>query len=416
MIDDWRSVLTPRHAITSVKRRKAFRVISLTLLSVIVFILSLGFYFYKTLNDKFFDSVVDINHLEPINNSENGLSDVWEGRAINLLVMGIDARVGQDEDLIGKMGKDKTIRSDTTMVIHISADRENVDVISLPRDLLLQLPECYKTSGEVIPSSWGQFNWAFSLAAGEDDLPAGIACMKQNVENFTNLKMDGFAVVDFTGFYKIIEILGDVPYCTEVDIKDGKYLDFELEAGCHDLTPLQATQLARVRHTGDGSDMGRIDRQQALVSSMITKTMSTEVLTDPAKMYALIDSIIEVITVSESLGSINKVSGLAWSLKDIDKADIRFVTAPVLTAEEDQNRLIPRYTLFRDFFTAVKDDEEWPDEIAYSTAEGENFLIVEGVPEQSCTTRWDDEFGNLYNYEYLFRGQEDFWRVLNSIE
>ena len=253
--------------------------------------------------------------------------DSYEGRAVNLLILGTDSRAGSN-NVDGSQGDDEVsvARSDTALVMHISADRKRVDAVSIPRDTLVDIPECTTLDGgKTEASEDAPFNSAFAKGAGSssDDKKAvasGAACTLKTVETLTNVRIDDFIVVDFTGLSKVVDSLGGVH--VQVDEK----LDGE-----------NALQYARVRHgVSDGSDLSRITRQQNLMRAMASKALSSSLLTQSG----FLTSTLETLTTSERIGQIGNLSGLAYSIQGVGIDKINFVTMPNEPAA-DPNQVVP---------------------------------------------------------------------------
>lgn len=391
---------TPAHSKTG-HRSWTWLYISLaSVLAVVLFAGTAGAILYNGIAKQVDASVLDNSHLRPSVQSpqseekDDSISDSFEGRPVNILLMGIDSRQDQSEDIIDPDDDDVTMRSDTTLLMHLSADREYVDIVSIPRDQWLFLPECNRTDGSVSLPQWGQFNWAFSYGAQTDDMAAGVTCTENTVEQITGLEMDGFAVIDFTGFSRMIEALGGVEVCLEEEINDPRYLDLVLPAGCQKLGALDATKLARVRYTGDGSDMGRIERQQMLLGAMVQKAMDQNYLTDMPALYAFMSTALDATRLSPSLSSLRVDAGLASSLKNTPPDNIRFVTMPVMTADFDANRLMPMEPLNGELWQALYEDGPLPAGIVYMDMNGDLFTIGEdGTPEPGGDRRTDNMVG-----------------------
>ena len=106
----------------------------------------------------------------------------------------------------------------------------------------------------------------------------GTGCLIRTLEGNTGVFIDHYAVVDFRGFKQMVDALGGVKVCTPVAIDDA-HTHLQLTAGKHTLDGRQALQYVRVRKSiGDGSDLQRINRQQAFLSSVIQKATSTQLL------------------------------------------------------------------------------------------------------------------------------------------
>lgn len=374
-----------------------------SVLAITLFVGVAGAILYNALSQKVSAQTLDISHLQvgpqsvPEDDPEDVVpSDSFEGRPVNVLLMGIDARMDQDESVVDPDGGnlDPTTRSDTTLMLHIAEDRESVYLISIPRDMWVLLPECRRTDGSISSEQWGQFNWAFAYGAQTDDIAAGVACTQATVQSLTGITPDGFAVIDFTGFSRMVEALGGVNVCIDEAIDETRYVGLTLEAGCQTLNPVEATQYARVRYVGDGSDMGRIQRQQGLLGSMAMDALDSNLLTDLPSLYAFIATSIESTKVSPSLSSLRGDAGLASSLRGIDPENIRFVTMPVLTADFDYNRLLPMEPRNTELWEAIMNDEPLPEGTVFMDINGDYFTFEEnGQIVPGGDPRTDNEIG-----------------------
>ncbi|MEW2606760.1 LCP family protein [[Kitasatospora] papulosa] len=249
----------------------------------------------------------------------------------NVLVIGSDARTAGNSEL-GGGDKNDIGRSDTAFLLHVYADHRHAVAVSIPRDTLLTIPPCKLPDG-----SWTEtrhqamFNEAYTVGRTAEGNPA---CTQNTVENLTGLRVDHTVVVDFKGFSALTEVVGGVEVCVPQDIyqKDlnpgratrGKRL---FTQGVQTVSGQKALDYVRIRHgIGDGSDIGRIQRQQAFVGSLIKKVKSDGLT--PTKLLPLADAATTSMTVDPGLGSADKLVSFAMSLKDIDLNDTRFVTVP----------------------------------------------------------------------------------------
>ncbi|MEV0161247.1 LCP family protein [Nonomuraea fuscirosea] len=238
------------------------------------------------------------------------------GTAMNILVVGSDQRDGKN----AKYGRVPGERTDTIMLMHVSSRRDNAMVISFPRDSVVQLPACRAVRG--LPGQQahvGMINESFNSG--------GIACTWKTIESLTHIRIDHFVKVDFTGFKGIVNAVGGVEVCLPEPVNDKKAL-LHLPAGRQTLTGEQALGYVRARYSlGDGSDIGRIQRQQMFIASMVKKAMSGETLTDPAKLLALLDAGTKAITTDSGLTT-GVMKDLATSLQGLDISKLRFITTP----------------------------------------------------------------------------------------
>ncbi|GAA0434891.1 hypothetical protein Acor_32530 [Acrocarpospora corrugata] len=237
--------------------------------------------------------------------------------AMNVLIVGSDKRDGANARY-GKFGGERT---DTIILAHVSPKRDGALLISFPRDSLVQLPGCPARAG--FPGQRehiGMINESFNSG--------GIVCTWKTIEGLTGIRIDHFVKVDFTGFKEMVNALGGVPICVpEPGIADRKAL-LTLSAGRHLLSGEQSLGYVRARYSlGDGSDIGRIQRQQMFLASMAKKAMSGETLADPALLFDFLDAVTRSITTDPQL-SVGVMKDLAVSAQGITAGQIRFVTAP----------------------------------------------------------------------------------------
>ncbi|MYW41929.1 LCP family protein [Streptomyces sp. SID161] len=253
--------------------------------------------------------------------------------SLNLLVLGSDSREGAADRELGG-GDGSGARSDTAMVVHIDAGRTKATVVSIPRDTLVTRPSCPLASGGTTAVAHGaMFNSAYAVG--------GPVCAVKTVESLTGVRMDHYLGVDFSGFARLVDALGGVDVTTGQDIDDDKS-HLHLKAGTHHLDGRQALALARTRHgIGDGSDLGRIGLQQALVKDLVEQLSGAGLLTDPARLYEVADAVTSGLTTDTGLDSLGELTSLGRSLRGLTADRVRTVTMPVVTAPSDPDRVIP---------------------------------------------------------------------------
>jgi len=252
--------------------------------------------------------------------------------AVNILVLGSDTRSGSANAKLGG-GSSSGGRSDTAMVVHIDEGRTEATVVSIPRDTLVTRPSCPLSSGGSTAVAYNSmFNSAYSVG--------GPVCAVKTVESMTNVRMDHYVEIDFSGFAKLVNALGGVTVTTDEDIDDDDS-HLHLKAGEHHLNGKQALALARTRHgIGDGSDLGRIGLQQKLVKALLEQIGSTNLLTDPAKLYQVADAVTGSLTTDTGLNSLTELMSLGQSLKALSSDEVKTVMMPVVTAPSDHNRVV----------------------------------------------------------------------------
>ncbi|MFH8577412.1 LCP family protein [Streptomyces zaomyceticus] len=327
-----------RRKATARRSRKAAVLVSGALAVLVLGGAGLGYVYFKL--DGNLDSV-DINAQLGTDRPD----DVDNG-SMDILVLGSDSRSGDN----GAYGKDEGgARSDTAMVVHVYEGHKKAGVVSIPRDTLIDRPKCTDTRGAAVAGEQrAMFNTAYEVG--------GPACAVKTVESMSGIRMDHYIEVDFTGFKKLIDKLGGVEITTTAAIKDDKsHLD--LEPGTHTLDGEQSLGLVRTRKSvGDGSDLGRIQLQQAFMKAFIDQVKDVGVFTDPKKLLDLADAATKAITPDSELDSVQELMGFAKGLSGIGAQNVHMVTMPVEYDPRDPNRVIPLEAQAQQVWTALKKD------------------------------------------------------------
>ncbi|MFF4183452.1 LCP family protein [Streptomyces sp. NPDC001691] len=249
----------------------------------------------------------------------------------NVLVIGTDARIGGNSDL-GGGDKSDIGRSDTAFLLHVYADHKHAVAVSIPRDTLVDIPSCKLPDGTwTKPQTNTMFNGAYSVGESAKGNPA---CTQNTVEKLTGLRVDHTVVVDFKGFAKMTQAVGGVQVCLPQDVYQRDLNpnratrgDQIFAKGPQTVSGQKALDYVRIRHgIGDGSDIGRIQRQQAFVASLVKKVKSDGLT--PTKLFPLADAATQSLTVDPGLGSADKLISFAMSMRDIDLHNTKFVTLP----------------------------------------------------------------------------------------
>jgi len=249
---------------------------------------------------------------------------------INILVMGSDTRAGKGNNIDNETGLGE--RSDTTILVHLSGDRKRAYGISIPRDSLVTRPDCKDTNGDVVPGAQDAiWNEAFNLA--------GPGCTISQFEQTTGVAVDHYVVVDFQGFQDMVDAVGGVPVCIPETVDDREH-GIYLEAGTRDISGKEALSYVRQRYAvGDGSDIGRLKRQQAFMSSMANRVVSAGTLANPFTLFDFLDAATKSLTVDDGLGNLTKIARLGLQFRNIGLDKIQFSTIPSGYDVDDPNRI-----------------------------------------------------------------------------
>ncbi|MFD5033563.1 LCP family protein [Streptomyces sp. NPDC058405] len=275
-------------------------------------------------------------------NIDNGSQDI--------LVLGSDSRSGANREYGRRISG---ARSDTAMIVHVYKGHKKASVVSIPRDTLVERPECTDSKGKAVPGAQlAMFNSAYELG--------GPACAVKTAEKMSGIRMDHFIEVDFTGFKKLIDELGGVKITTTRPINDAKS-HLKLAPGTHTLDGEQALGLVRTRKSiGDGSDLGRIQLQQAFIKALINQVKDIGVFSSPKKLYDVADTATRAITPDSQLDTVNELIGFAGGLKDLGTGDVRTITLPVRYDPADPNRVLPLQKGSQQVWTALRHDKPIP--------------------------------------------------------
>ena len=272
-----------------------------------------------------------------------------ESQPLNILLMGSDTRKGKGNNKYGLDAGRGGKRSDTTILLHISADRESALAVSIPRDLWVEQPACALAPGEF--PYYAKFNNAFDAG--------GPACTTELVQEMTGVPVNHIAVVDFAGFKKVVDALGGVEVCLNEAVYDSA-AELDLPAGRSVVSGEQALAFVRARKAlGDGSDIGRMERQQAFLSSAIRKATDTGLLLNPARLYSVLDTATSALTVDQSLDELSEMRTLAESVNGIGPEKITFTTMP-FSYRADNANLDPNIEKSQELWQAMINDTPWP--------------------------------------------------------
>ena len=256
------------------------------------------------------EKVVEDEGLRALEPADHGLGQAFRGRRAV-------------EDVSGE-------RSDTTILLHLSADRERATAVSIPRDSVVDIPACLRADGRRVPARQAQmFNSAFT--------EGGPACTVKTVESLTDIRIDNYVVIDFHGFKDMVNALGGVKVCIPHAVQDEKS-HLNLQAGLQVVHGQQALAFVRTRHgLGDGSDLSRIERQQAFLASMVSKVKDKGLLLRPTKLYNFLAAATNSLTTD--LGGLRAMTGLARDVRGLETRNIDFVTVPNEPYTLDPNRV-----------------------------------------------------------------------------
>ncbi|MFG2574339.1 LCP family protein [Streptomyces sp. NPDC048481] len=311
-----------------------------------------GYLYLKHLND-------NITSVSDDGASTGGFS---KDKAINLLVIGTDKRTGSGNEGYGDSGS--VGHADTTILLHVSKDRTNATALSIPRDLIVDVPDCQTEQEDgTTKVIKGTDHVRFNTSLGQDGRTP--SCTVRTVTELTGIQADNFMVADFNAVKTLTTAVGGVEVCLAKDIDDDDS-HLKLAKGTHLIQGEQALAFVRTRHSvGFGGDLSRIQIQQQFLSALMRKLKSNDTLTSPTKMIKLAEAGTKALTVDSQLDSINKLKDLGMELGKLDIKNLTFTTVPVVdnpaekvkaTVVLDDSAAPTVFQMIRDdvSFTAVK--------------------------------------------------------------
>ncbi|MER5428571.1 LCP family protein [Streptomyces sp. NPDC002588] len=355
--------------------RRVLRTLGLCLAVLVLGTAGAGWWFYQHLNG-------NINSVSLGGKGGTEKADAFGRTPINILVMGSDGRTSKADCKLGGGCSQTGVQTgngnaDVQMVVHISADRSNATVMSIPRDTMTDVPACKDgETGTSTPGYYGQINSA---------LQYGPACQVATIHQLTGIPIDHFVKLDFSGVVKMSDAVGGVSVCVSSNVYD-TYSHLKLSEGTHTLKGVAALEFVRSRHGfGDGGDLGRTVSQHIFLSAMIRKFKSAGTLTDPTAVYGLADAATKALTVDDGLGSVQKLIGLAADLNKVPTKRMTFTTMQTAPDPTNSDRVVVGEGA-KTLFSTIANDQSLTtgsgkkSAAASATAKAEATATVAAVP------------------------------------
>ncbi|MDU0348881.1 LCP family protein [Actinomyces sp. MRS3W] len=248
---------------------------------------------------------------------------------VTFLVLGSDSRIDTDDPSQWEVGAQRT---DTIMLVQVSGDRQNVNVMSIPRDSWVTIP----ANDVVDHDSSAKLNAAYSWG--------GPTLLIETIESSIGIHIDHFAVANFESFTALTDELGgvEITLTQPLDLTGAQAAASSqsvLEPGTHTLTGEQALIYARERYTLPNGDFDRIKRQQNWMRAILAKAISADTFTSPTKLSGLISTIQDAVATDEGFTTA-EMTRLGLSLSAVRSGDVAFFQAPVTgtsTSEDGQS-------------------------------------------------------------------------------
>ena len=317
-----------------------------TLLALLVLAGSGGFYVYHQLNGNLTQVALSTGDTKSTGVEK---ADAFGHKPINILIIGTDSRSSKANCKLGGDCSNGSTgqNADVEMVAHVSADRSNITVMSVPRDTMATLPACTNPDTKAsVGVRYAQIN---------SSLQYGPACTVAAVHQLTGITIDHLVMVDFAGVIAMSDSVGGVSVCVTNNVYD-PYSHLKLAKGKHILKGLAALEFVRTRHGfGDGGDLGRTYAQHAFLSATIRSLKSKGVLLNPASVYKLAQAATKALTVDTGLGTIPKLLGLATDVNKVPTDRVTFTTMQTTPDPANANRVVVAPAARTLFATIIND-------------------------------------------------------------
>jgi len=243
------------------------------------------------------------------------------------LLVGSDAREGMSRaDMkrlhLGSVATAAGRRADTMIMLHISPKHGTVTAVSLPRDSYVTIPAHRSADGALVAQTHNKLNAAFAWGGA----PLAVA----TVEHTTGVRIDHYLEIDFLGFVRLVDSIGGVDVCAPTRLRD-HLAGLRLPKGITHVDGATALAYVRARHIDARADLGRIDRQQQFLGSMVNRLTSRDVLLDPRALVRFLNAALDAVSADPGLTE-KQLVALATELRHASGKDVRFSTVPIANA------------------------------------------------------------------------------------
>ncbi|MEU7134818.1 LCP family protein [Streptomyces sp. NPDC046261] len=334
------------------RRRRIGRIARWTALGLSLLILGVsaaGYFYYEHLNSNIKKNKLNLGDKQLDRSAANA-----EGqRPLNILILGSDSRGSKENVALGgaRDDADRPPLADVQMLVHVSADRSNMSVISVPRDTRVTIPKCTDPeSGKVYKGTDRQI---INTSLGN----GGPGCTVATWEELTGIPIDHFMMIDFAGVVNMADAVGGVPVCVDANVYDDKS-GLRLTKGTHTIKGKQALQWLRTRHGfEDGSDIGRTHAQHMYMNAMVRQLKAGTKLTDPGQLTGLAEAATRALTVDKDLGSVKALYELGNDIKRVPSSRITMTTMPWATDPQNPDaHVVPKPGDSDKLFSLVRND------------------------------------------------------------
>ena len=251
----------------------------------------------------------------------DAFSDITKGRpvktvdgALNILLVGSDSR-----DPEATKENTNSWRADTLIVMHIPADHKSAQLVSIPRDLWVQIPE--GNSADCSSGSRAKINAAFAFGG----LPRAV----RTVECMTDVHLDHVLAIDFGGFKEVTDALGGVDLKVEQSITSIHKPYRKFKKGTMHMDGAQALDWIRQRKQFPRGDFARMQHQQEFLKALMDKAASSGTLSNPGKLNDFLKATTSAVTADQDFS----LTDMAVQFRSLRGENLTFLTSPNLGSQ-----------------------------------------------------------------------------------
>ncbi|OFT24208.1 MULTISPECIES: LCP family protein [Micrococcaceae] len=261
--------------------------------------------------------------------------------SMNILLLGADGGPGKGKRAaIDPNATATDRRSDSMMLVHIPESRDKVYVISLMRDTWISIP------------GHGEAKLNAAMANG------GVPLLIQTLEERLGTRIDHVAIIDFQGFRDLTTAIGGVTVDNEYDFI-AHDTDYHYPKGKIHIDGDKALRFVRERKSFPDGDYQRVRNQQKFLKAVFGKVLSAETLSNPAKLFKVVDSIAPYISMDEEFSDPSLLTGLGLQMKNVRASDIVSFTLPTAgtgTSLDGQSIVLPDQAAIDALAEALRND------------------------------------------------------------
>ncbi|MFI8522724.1 LCP family protein [Streptomyces sp. NPDC085481] len=342
----------PRRRAKKTGKRKVLRWVAATLSLLILGTAGAGYLYYEHLNGNIRSGDRAGGDSGVKKAAPNALGDT----PLNILLIGSDSRADAKNVALGggKNDRNRAALADVQMLLHVSADRKNASITSIPRDTIVPIPKCTGEDGQTYPATTNQ-------PINETLARGGPGCTLTTWESITGVYIDHWMMIDFAGVVAMADEVGGVPVCVKTGVwdrstrlvKGGSGL--QLPEGTHEVQGEQALQWLRTRHAW-GNDQGRAKAQHMYMNGLMKKLQEQDAWSDTGQLMSLADTATRAFQVSEEIKTVKKLFDLSMQLKNVNVNRLTTATVPTVEWAQNKDKLVMVPSAADKIWAMLRDD------------------------------------------------------------